>query len=84
MGITLNSSELTIDLWIENVKIPYPILVANETDKEILDQYGVDKGIPRSVLIDHEGYIHKTYQGLVEPDEFETDIDDLLAIETQI
>lgn len=84
LGVTLNSGELAIDLWIENFKVPYPILVANDTDKEILDQYGVDKGIPRSVLIDREGYIHKTYRGLIELDEFEKDIDNLLTMEKKI
>lgn len=83
LGVAVHSNQLAIELWVENLQIPYPILLAGEEDEEVLKQYGVDRGIPRSVLIDRAGRIYKTYQGLPEGREtFARDIEALLAMDT--
>lgn len=83
LGVAVHSSRLAVELWVESLQIPYPIMLAGETEQEILKQYGVDQGIPRSVLIDRAGRIYQTYQGLpADREVFARDIEALLAMST--
>ena len=64
-GIAVSSTRLAVELWIENLRVPYPILMSAIGDSTLLRRYGVDKGIPLSVLVDGNGEVHLEQQGVV-------------------
>lgn len=64
MGIAA-STRLSVELWIENLGVPYPILMPAISDSTLLRRYGVDKGIPLSVLVNGNGEVHLEHQGVV-------------------
>lgn len=64
-GIAVSSSRLAVELWVENLEVPYPILMPAEGDTTLLRRYGVDKGIPLSVLVARDGTIHLEQRGVV-------------------
>jgi len=81
VGVAVSSTPLAVELWIENLGVDYPILLTSEEDQELIKQYGADQGIPWSALIDPQGRIHKTYQGMPQdPQAFSQDIAALLAM----
>ncbi len=64
-GIAVSSTRLAVELWVENLEVPYPILMPATADTSLLRQYGVDKGIPLSVLVARDGTIHLEQRGVV-------------------
>ena len=64
-GIAVSSTRLSVELWIENLGVPYPILMPAISDSTLLRRYGVDKGIPLSVLVNGNGEVHLEHQGVV-------------------
>ena len=64
-GIAVSSTRLAVELWIENLGVPYPILMPAIGDSTLLGRYGVDKGIPLSVLVDGNGEVHLEQRGVV-------------------
>ncbi len=64
-GIAVSSTRLSVELWIENLGVPYPILMPAIGDSTLLGRYGVDKGIPLSVLVDGNGEVHLEQRGVV-------------------
>ena len=80
LGVSVESNDLAVELWVENFRVPYPILRATEADKGVLETYTVNEGIPLLVLIDSQGNIHKEYRGIPEDVEVIThDIEALFA-----
>ncbi len=64
-GIAVSSTRLAVELWIENLGVPYPILIPAISDSTLLRAYRVEKGIPLSVLVDRNGEVHLEQQGVV-------------------
>ena len=60
----MKSTDLAVELWVENFRVPYTVLRTTEADKEVLERYAVDDGIPLLLLIDWQGKIHKQYRGI--------------------
>ena len=62
--------------FIKDYGINYPIIVG---DNNISQQYGGVSSIPTSFVIDKEGYIVSYYQGLIEKDQYISDIKKAMA-----
>ena len=62
--------------FAEELDINYSVLV--DDDDKVSDQYGPVESIPAMFLLDKNGNIVKTYVGLTEKDEIDSDIQDLL------
>ncbi len=62
--------------FIKDYGINYPILIG---DPNVTQQYGGINSIPTSFVIDKEGYIVSYYQGLIEKEQYLSDINKVLA-----
>lgn len=80
-GLTVVGASLDDDGWksvkpyMEEHKINYRILIGTI---ESAKQFGVDKGMPVSVLIDRDGKIADVHAGMVDKAAFEREIQTLL------
>ena len=80
-GLTVVGASLDDDGWksvkpyLQEHKINYRVVVGT---LESAKQFGVDKGMPVSVLIDREGKIADVHPGMVEKAAFEREINILL------
>ena len=81
-GLTVVGASLDDDGWksvkpyLQEHKINYPVVIGTF---ESAKQFGVDKGMPVSVLIDREGKIADIHPGMVDKDAFEHEIQALLS-----
>ena len=81
-GVSVNSNRLAVELWIENMQVPYPVMVSSDEDRQLLIDYGANNVVPQSVLIDRKGNIHKTYPGaLTSVDSLGMDLKPFLGLE---
>lgn len=62
--------------FMKDYGINYPIVIG---DPEVAQQYGGINSIPTSFVIDKEGYIVSYYQGLIEKNQYKSDIKKALA-----
>jgi peroxiredoxin len=60
--------------FIEQNKLNYPVVIGNET---LAKQYAVDS-MPVTLLLDRDSKIAETHSGMVDKNEFESDIQTLL------
>jgi peroxiredoxin len=80
-GLTVVGVSLDADGWkvvkpfIRTAKVPYQIILG---DDETAKKYGIE-GMPDTFLIDREGRISATYNGLVNKDDVEQNLRSLLA-----
>jgi len=80
-GLTVVGASLDDDGWksvkpfLHEHKINYRIVIGTF---ESAKQFGVDKGMPVSVLIDRDGKIADVHPGMVDRDTFEREIQTLL------
>ena len=77
-GVAIESTDLAVELWAENLGVPYPLLQPGDEDSLAIDLYGFE-GIPFSVLIDRRGYIRKEYQGIPDAGQLVKDIEQVLV-----
>jgi hypothetical protein len=80
-GLTVVGASLDDDGWksvtpyLRDHKINYPIVLGTF---ESAKQFGVDKGMPVSVLVDRAGKIADVHPGMVDKAAFEREIQTLL------
>ena len=80
-GLTVIGVSLDEDGWkvvkpfIETAKVPYRIVLGNDATARL---YGI-RSMPDTFLIDRQGRLAATYNGMVDRDNIEKNIQDLLA-----
>jgi peroxiredoxin len=75
IGLSLDDDAKPVAKFAQEMKINYPIAVANE---KIAEQYGGVLGLPIAFIIDREGRIVQKHVGETSPDVFEKEIVALL------
>ncbi len=75
VGVAMDDDQKDVRPFVDKAKMNYPILYGNDN---IADSWGGVFGLPTSFLIDRDGKIRATHQGLVGKDVLEKDIKGLL------
>jgi cytochrome c biogenesis protein CcmG/thiol:disulfide interchange protein DsbE len=75
IGLSMDDSAKPVIKFAEEMKINYPIAVA---DEKIAEQYGGVLGLPVAFVIDQDGRIVQKHVGETAPDMFEKEVAGLL------
>jgi thiol-disulfide isomerase/thioredoxin len=76
IGITYPPTNLrTVRKAVRHLKINYPVLLGSRKTKSLFDQ---GETLPFSVVMDQQGRIRETIQGILLPEEFESKVRPLL------
>ncbi len=75
VGVSMDDDVKDVKPFVDKAKMNYPILFGNDA---IADAWGGVFGLPTSFMIDRQGKIRATHQGLVGKDVIEKDIRSLL------
>ena len=75
VGVSMDDDIKDVKPFVDKAKMNYPILFGNDV---IADAWGGVFGLPTSFMIDRQGKIRATHQGLVGKDVIEKDIRSLL------
>lgn len=78
IGISLDQDNTIADVkpFVKEYKINYPVVFGN---MDVVQKYGNIQAIPTTFIINKEGKISATYQGLVDKSVFETHLNKLTA-----
>jgi thiol-disulfide isomerase/thioredoxin len=66
VSVDRDAEHKLLPIYIEDFKVPYPILVGGTVDQ--LDRFGFGDTIPALLIFDKDGQIFDKLMGLVEPD----------------
>lgn len=76
IGITYPPTDRNVvRRFIRSVKVNYPVVFGTKETKALFDK---GETLPITVVIDHEGNIRETIEGILLPEEFEEKIKPLL------
>ncbi len=75
IGLSMDDSAKPVVKFVQEMKINYPIAVA---DEKIAEQYGGVLGLPVAFVIDKDGRIVQKYVGETAPEVFEKEVAELL------
>jgi thiol-disulfide isomerase/thioredoxin len=75
VGVSMDDDVKDVKPFVDKAKMNYPILFGNDA---IADAWGGVFGLPTSFMIDRQGKIRATHQGLVGKDVIEKDIRSML------
>ena len=75
VGVSMDDDAKDVKPFVDQAKMNYPILLGNDA---IADAWGGVFGLPTSFMIDRQGKIRATHQGLIGKDVIEKDIRSLL------
>jgi cytochrome c biogenesis protein CcmG, thiol:disulfide interchange protein DsbE len=76
IGISMDDSDAPVRTFISKLKPNYPIAMGNA---KLAESYGGILGLPITLLIDRTGRIEKRYEGAVNLDAMQRDIERLLT-----
>ena len=82
-GIAVDSNRLAVELYVENMGVPYPVMMITAgSDTAVINRYEV-AGIPRKVLIARTGEIHWEHEGaMTATDSLLQEIETLISYST--
>ena len=75
IGISMDDSEAPVRAFSKKLKTNYPIAMGTA---KLAESYGGVLGLPITFLIDRQGHIAKRYEGVVDLDKMEAEIQSLL------
>ncbi len=75
LGVAMDDNWQPVKPFVKEKKMNYPVVLGNEA---IAKQYGLTS-MPKTLLIDREGRIAYSFTGIVERDQFESQLESLLA-----
>lgn len=81
VGISMDDSNAPVRTFISKLKPNYPIALGNA---KVAESYGGILGLPITLLIDRKGRIAKRYEGAVNLDAMQHDVERLLATSGEI
>ena len=81
IGISMDDSDAPVRTFISKLKLNYPISMG---DAKLAESYGGILGLPITLLIDRTGRIAKRYEGAVDLDAMQHDIERLLTASAEI
>jgi cytochrome c biogenesis protein CcmG/thiol:disulfide interchange protein DsbE len=75
LGVAMDDNWQPVKPFVKEKKMNYPVVLGNE---EIAKQYGLIS-MPKTLLIDRDGRIAWSFTGIVDRDQFESQLKSLLA-----
>jgi cytochrome c biogenesis protein CcmG/thiol:disulfide interchange protein DsbE len=75
LGVAMDDTWQPVKQFVKEKKMNYPVVLGNET---IAKQYGLTS-MPKTLLIDRDGRIAWAFTGIVDRDQFESELKSLLA-----
>jgi thiol-disulfide isomerase/thioredoxin len=77
VGVDVGESRATVEPYVRQMKVNYPILLTGDR-KDLLTAFGVDIGLPTTVIINRDGSVCRRRVGLMSRELFEQVIKALL------
>ncbi len=75
LGVAMDDTWQPVKPFVKEKKMNYPVVLGN---KQIAKQYGLTS-MPKTLLIDRDGRIAYSFTGIVDRDQFESELKSLLA-----